>query len=139
MGHHHAQVELRHLGRRPNAALSVNVARPIPSQRGPPSVRRRAALLRPQRGVADGRQQPVERRGVVAGVVDEPGRRRIWERCGGYEVAAPDLGGVHAGRDRHMVDDALDRVAGFRAPGAPVRRHRRGVGEYQADARLVAG
>ena len=105
----------------------------------------RAASLAPPRligaqpSVVRGLEQPLERPGVVAGVVDRPHRGGVREGVAGHQVDAPHLGRVHADLGGEEVDRALDRGGGLRAAGPAVRRRRGRVGDDRACSALHPG
>ena len=117
-------------------AGDLDVHRQADAQLGGVAAGAPVGLLSAQRVVARGGQHPVERSGVVAGVVDRTGRGgvRLGER--GEQVASPDLGRVEAGLGSEQVECALDGVCRLRAAGTAVRRDRRGVGDHAAGPRL---
>ena len=73
----------------------------------------------------------VERRVVVAGVVEQRDRRLVRERAD--EVAAADLVLRDVHLDRGLVHEALDHVRRFRPARAAIRVDRHRVGERRGD------
>ena len=95
----------------PAPTTSVNEASPIPQYL--PCSRIVACSARSSL-VADHLEGLVHRADVVAGVVDEPGRRLVRERVLGDEVLLADVGGVHAELVGRVLDEPLDQVGRLR-------------------------
>ena len=79
--------------------------------------------------VSDQFERPIHTGLVVAAVVYDGRGDLVSVLEGGYEVLAPDLGGVHANLGGVAVNHALDEVGGFGASRAPVGVHGRCGGE----------
>ena len=94
-----------------------------------------ARLLGPQLGVARARQDLVESRHVLAGVVGGAGRRGVGELVGRDQVDPADLRRVHADLGGEQVHRPLDRGRGLWPAGAAVGGDRRRVGHHD----LVGG
>jgi hypothetical protein len=73
----------------------------------------RGRLLAPQLVVAELLERELHRLRVVAGVVDEPGRRLVRELLRLDEVVEPELGRVDAELVRRVVDEPFDQVRGL--------------------------
>ena len=83
-----------------------------------------------------GLERLVQHAREIAAVVLEAGGDLVRKLVLGNEVAAAELGRVHAELARGVVHQALERVGHDRAAGAAIGGHRRGVGEREADARV---
>ena len=126
----HARPErAHHLGGGDAAGLDVG------AQPDPPELPARAGLRAAgvEARVVRELQRPVEREGVVPGVVLQGDLGGIGEGVAGNEVAAPELRRVDAHLVRRPVDDALHHVGRLGAARATERVHRRGVGEHRLD------
>ena len=69
--------------------------------------------------------EPLE---LAAVVIPQRGRR-VGELARRNQVAAPDLGGVHADRPRGVLDQPLGEIGRLRASGAAIGPALRGIGE----------
>ncbi len=117
----------------------LHVARhPHPHQRGG-GVRPPPLLLVPQRRVVGEPQRPLQRRRVVAAVVESAGGRPVGEGVRRQEVAAPHLCGIEAEAARHQVHHPLQGGGGLGASRPPVGVDRGGVGHDAAPGHLGPG
>src|SRR5205814_6386622 len=83
------------------------------------------ALLR----VAGNLQRPLEHLREIAAVVGRSDRRLGRHRARRDEIASPDVGTIEAELERRRVYEALQHIAGLRAPGAAISIGRHGVAE----------
>ena len=72
----------------------------------------------------------------LAAIIGEGQRGFVWHRVGRNQVAAAQFVRRDAQFARGDIDDALDRVGGFRTPGAAIRRGGHGVGDDAAGFRV---
>ena len=97
------------------------------------AARRRFLATLLEARVVGGFESHVERLEIIAAVVGERHRRGVGEGVVGDEVAPAELHRVDLHLARRAIDEALDDIAGLRAPGAAIGVDRRGVGEDSLD------
>ena len=101
-----------------------------------PPAPRRLVPPRLEAGVVRDLEQLVERRVVVARIVDHRERRLVRELLRLHEVPAPDLDRVEPHLPRRLVDQPLELVGALRPPGAAIGVDRHGVGEDRPDVHV---
>ena len=95
---------LREIGARPGAGLVDEGSEPDSHQN---SVRAQACLFASERGIVGQRQQPLQQRRRIAGIVDASSRCRIGKFGPRDEVALPHLDHVDVELPRAKLDEAL--------------------------------
>jgi hypothetical protein len=82
------------------------------------------------------REGAIQHRLEVAALDAATGTGGIRQLVTSEQIAPPQGNAIHAELRRRQVDDALDVIGGFRAPGAAVGIRGRGVGEGGAGRKV---